>query len=336
MLILAGQNQETNGGFHLEVTSENPAAPGRANRLKSTLLSAPTHHRAKNLLQDAQQALSVFWKLPGGALCVCCQFWRGTVWEPWDWREAGRGTKCATAPPMQPGASQCVLGKDMWKQFRAPGGPLGCLTQHRAGHPAGAQETLSERRNEGSKEEGMDFLPWSLLVQAERPHCGGRSDFSQTQTCPLQVEAPFWPLSFGISVRIPLLRDRCFQGVHACVTWAPAPFPVLARPSLVPHPFPQHRSADTTSIALCGLSAQPRLSFTTCPRDPSLRPVITHSSRSHVNTTSSRKSSYVSLASSLSAIAQQGPEAVAAPRPRSQAARSSPVTLHRSLRFLDK
>lgn len=182
----------------------------------------------------------------------------------------------------------------------------------------------------------MDFLPWSLLVQAERPHCGGRSDFSQTQTCPLQVEAPFWPLSFGISVQIPLLRDRCFQGVHACVTWAPAPFPVLAHPSLVPHPFPQHRSADTTSIALCGLSAQPRLSFTTCPRDPSLRPVITHSSRSHVNTTSSRKSSYVSLASSLSAIAQQAPEAVAALRPRSQAACSSPVTLHRSLCFLDK
>lgn len=174
------------------------------------------------------------------------------------------------------------------------------------------------------------------LSWCKRPHCGGRSDFSQTQTCPLQVEAPFWPLSFGISVRIPLLRDRCFQGVHACVTWAPAPFPVLPRPSLVPHPFPQHRSADTTSIALCGLSAQPRLSFTTCPRDPSLRPVITHSSRSHVNTTSSRKSSYVSLASSLSAIAQQGPEAVAAPRPCSQAARSSPVTLHRSLRFLDK
>lgn len=130
------------------------------------LCGAPTHHRAKNLLQDAQQALSVFWKLPGGALCVCCQFWRGTVWELWDWREAGRGTKCATAPPMQPGVSQCVLGKDMWKQFRGPGGPLGCLTQHRAGHPAGAQETLSERRNEGSKEEGMDFLPWSLLVQA--------------------------------------------------------------------------------------------------------------------------------------------------------------------------
>lgn len=208
------------------------------------------------------------------------------------------------------------------------GRPLGLSHSAPCRAPRRSLETLSERRKKA----------WTSclgLSWCKRPHCGGRSDFSQTQTCPLQVEAPFWPLSFGISVRIPLLRDRCFQGVHACVTWA-APFPVLARPSLVPHPFLQHRSADTTSIALCGLSAQPRLSFTTCPRDPSLRPVITHSSRSHVNTTSSRKSSYVSLASSLSAIAQQGPEAVAAPRPRSQAARSSPVTLHRSLRFLDK
>ena len=140
-------------------------------------------------------------------------------------------------------------------------------------------------------------------------HSSSLSFISKTQTWLLQVEILYSLSPLATTVLISFLRDLHCQDTHDSTR--PIPSPCLS--SFIP-PFTlhwlltissRHLSGHPTPRALLRLLAQPRNSFTTCPCDPSLQPVLTPSSRSHSNITSSGKCSCVSLAP-LWVISQRG------------------------------
>ena len=119
----------------------------------------------------------------------------------------------------------------------------------------------------------------TLLVQMDLPYSNSLSFTSKTQTWLLQAEI-LYSLSLPHGNNCPnFLPQRL-----APRALFPAPLFQLCstlHPPLTAHISSRDLSAHPTPRALLRLSAQSRISFTTCPCDPSLQPVITPSPRSH-------------------------------------------------------